>query len=966
MISERINKEKDIIYKLITDNESFNKIFSNLGIYIPKFMYEIWKSPKSISTILLNADRSDVKNNLAHFIVHNLYDNISSLNHKDEQLIYIITLLLKNEINSLKNINSVFLGDSCCGIIVKELNKKKEVQFFFKNIILEIIKEIETTYHSDKIILDPNEIIEFIEISSFKEDNMDNNISIKKDKKYENNEKMKLIDEKYLMVPVNKEELNKALMDYKDKDMKDFLEKKIKKIESSESQDIYLNQTFLENVYFHEKSNEIMEYYKKSFIQVIDIIDKIFDSLLNKIDLLPYSIKCICKIISILVENKFPEAIKVEKNKFLFNFFFYNLFFPILINPSLNTFLNECMISDSIMEKLKLLTKILNGILLGKLYEKNHLTPFNWYIIEKMPKVIEFLNNICQVTLPPFIDKIIKNNFQEDYEYNYFKENPEENILYRNICFSINELCSLISNCEKSKNDISIDKIFFEKFQLNNKLLEKLKNNEEYEEISNNNLKNKKRIKKYFLLQDSIYNEKFDNIIRMKKYKNNHFTLKELKKIDNNEEKRQNRIIKIKNLFFSFLYNYQSLSKYNFNFDKLSDMIKILKEFKNQNDNSSIYTNDIQASLNWYINSLLQYLPRLPEKLKTNDYEELLNELEYEINNSIKELDFGRISDFIEYFKEIEKEKLYFKKLKNIIIDIDLNEKAQQIIENEQFVLDINLKDNKTSQYFKSLLKNEKNFSSLFNKTEKNKIYSNIKTFIDKFPNSSNYQFFSEEDVFDILEKNNTTELVKKYIDIIKDCLIKNNIFNKDEYTSIINKIYDYITEHLYDKIFPKETLPIDLEIFKNCYKHAWVELSNLTDGNTNFNYENFLPDLINYFHQFEKEKSPRKKVNCIKEIYNCVYNVCKFNGDELVGADDEFPLLNYYLIKSKPERIYSNCRYTEIFLRERAGKTGSQITKLLGICERMKKLDYKDLFNIPSTSDYDFNCEYASKGILY
>ena len=56
--------------------------------------------------------------------------------------------------------------------------------------------------------------------------------------------------------------------------------------------------------------------------------------------------------------------------------------------------------------------------------------------------------------------------------------------------------------------------------------------------------------------------------------------------------------------------------------------------------------------------------------------------------------------------------------------------------------------------------------------------------------------------------------------------------------------------------------------------------------------------NVINYFHQFEKEKSPRKKVNCIKEIYNCVYNVCKFNGDELVGADDEFPLLNYYLIK--------------------------------------------------------------------
>jgi hypothetical protein len=67
---------------------------------------------------------------------------------------------------------------------------------------------------------------------------------------------------------------------------------------------------------------------------------------------------------------------------------------------------------------------ILNNITLGNLFEQNIFTPFNLYIIEKMPKLIELLNNICQVTLPPFINKLINDELPENYEYDYFKENP--------------------------------------------------------------------------------------------------------------------------------------------------------------------------------------------------------------------------------------------------------------------------------------------------------------------------------------------------------------------------------------------------------------------------------------------------------------------------------------------------------------------------------------------------------------
>ena len=46
-------------------------------------MVELWENPRTLSTILLNADIDDIKKNLAPFIVHNIYENISSLNLKE-------------------------------------------------------------------------------------------------------------------------------------------------------------------------------------------------------------------------------------------------------------------------------------------------------------------------------------------------------------------------------------------------------------------------------------------------------------------------------------------------------------------------------------------------------------------------------------------------------------------------------------------------------------------------------------------------------------------------------------------------------------------------------------------------------------------------------------------------------------------------------------------------------------------
>ena len=968
MISERIQKD-EYKYKLVTDPEQHNKILGNINIYVPDFMHQLWKNPKSIATILLKADRNDIKKNLGHFITHNLYDNITSLNHKDEQLLYIITLLLKEEIKSLTTINNSFFSDKRCGIILEELNKKKEVKSFFKVIILEIIKKLENIYSTEDILFNPKQIKKKLE------DDLKNEKGKKEDDSNEvkNIEKKEFKKSNCISEVFDEEKLNEKLLKCKDKEMKDFLKKIISNFKTSPNK--YINDTLKTQIYNEEKENinDIVNYYNNSFRQVIDIIDMLFDNLLKNCDLLPYSIKCICKVISILINKKFPNSIKVEQNKVLVNFFFHTLLFPILLNPSFEILINEVIITNSTIEKMQFIfLTILNNITLGNLFEQNIFTPFNLYIIEKMPKLIEFLNNICQATLPPFINKLINDELPENYEYDYFKENPDEDILYRNICYNIDELNSLITNAEKFKDEITIDKKILSKFQFNKKKLQNLRRSIQLEELKQGTIINKntnqKKIINCFLLTDSIINnEKLGKLLNIDNDKTKkHFTLKELKIIQTDEDKKKNNIIKVKNFFYSLLYNYPTLSKYNYKEEQLYSIINILNELKiHSYTNSSIYMDKNYIPSNWYINSLIQYLPKLPENLRKNDYEELLNELEKEITNSITELKLDELSIYIEYFKEIEKEKIYLKNLKNIIIDIDLNKKVQEIVQTEQISLNTKTEDKNISQFFKNIRKDKKykDFRNLFYKEKKN-IYSNtIQYFINNFPNVSNVGLNYQFDIYHLIEEKKIPEIIENYMYLVKNCLKAKNIDNEKNLEEIYNKIYDYIMEKLYNKLFPKEPEIIDNNIFQSCYKHMWIEFRNLIKEKKNYIFDNYLPDTINYFNQFIIEKSPRKKLLCIKEIFDCIYNLGKFNGKEVDGTDDEMPLLNYAFIKSNTNNIYSNCKYTELFLgTKKYGIEGSQLTKILGICDKMLNITYeKDIFNI-SEEEYNQNCNLTKK----
>ena len=1009
MLAEKQEEEKRK-FKLISEYEEHHKYFKDAYTYIPKFFEFLWDDPKVVSKLLINSKKEEVKKNLAPFFVNNFYENILSSVYMEDNLMYLISLLLIEETKGLKKENyNKFLEETASGYVLEQLKNKNDVQNYFKTIILSLVEKLETMSSAKKINFNVQEIQE-----DFKQakELMEKNIQ-------KSGVEQKLVDRNFFRKNVNlgganqdgeaisfqDDYLNESIKDSKQKELfnskyipditKEELQKKIKENEgikgmkeycnlqlknSETNPKIFSNEKFLANVLLLKDSSEVLALYQIDFFKVVKIIDELFNNLMNNIYLIPYSVKCICKIILSLIKKGNPNINIIDQNILISRFFFCKLFLPVFRNPGFGALIDNFIISGTTIQNLDIIAKVIEKLISGRFInnedESCDYSPFNSYFLEKMPVALKFFENITKVTLPPFIEKLINGNLKNDFEYNYFKENPEEVIFHRSICFSIDDLSVLLSNMENCKDKLFNNKgSYLEKtFKIissgkSKEIIDSLKNLEEYEVIPNEKKKKDKKGKKllnYFLFTDLLVNEKFKKLFGLKQDRPN-FTLKELQTTDNEKDRPKNNIIKVKNFLSSLLYNYRSLVKTDFDEGTTQNTIKILRELKKFMKTSNFVIDGTIPS-EWYVNSLIDRLNLLPADYQSNDFENLFKSLESDVNSSIKEIDFETMSVCLGKVKFAKRGKIYYENAKKSIIDIELNEKVQSIIEKEPISSIISLRYTDKEKEFKiekgKASKEVPVFEIFRDDNEKKKICPTIESFVYKFPDISKIQQLQDVDLFQLDEELKFTNELFNYFKIIKEYLNKHlNIEdNSQESEDINNKIFDYVMEKIYDKIYPFEPDEIDNKIYQNCILLSWVEPKNFLDKKDNYIFDNFLPDVFRYFDKIEKEKSPRKKLLNMTQIFVSIENVVKFNGDNKdLGVDDQMPILNYGFIKAHPMNIYKNCKFMDLFLGTKRNKgEGNQLVQLQGICEFVEKIEYNKLFNVDK-ENFNKNCYIAS-----
>ena len=986
-------------FELVKDKEEF---LHDLYNYLPNLMNYLWDNPKIVSFVLQNSEIKDIKNHLAPLFVNNFYGNILSSYFVEDNLIYVLTKLLKEEIDKLNSPDEYdkFLNNSPCGCLLEEFRKKIDIKKYLKTIICDSIKDLEEENSNLNISFDIKKLEQ-----RFNKNNKDSKIkkeefistnyislsfaSLDNDN-FRNQKKLRKLQEifnqKYIM-SLNKEFLKEKLKNVEgNKKMYDFVNAKI--LECNEDE-LFSNKNFIDtNIYKSSYPQIVFLLYQIYFMITTNFIDLIMKNIINNLQSMPYSIKIICKIIFLLISKKFPSVSEMEKNVFVSKFFFEKLIIPAIQNPGIEAFISDFIISTNTVENLKIISEILHKFTLGEFYKSKDkdicFTSFNLYFLEKMDKLFNIFENIIKVNLPFFIDKFINNELPSDYHYDYFIENPDEIITHRSILFNLEQAKALLLTINKLKKDIFFDKKYIKLEKTIEKLMNKNNQNLLNTILSEGNkseldLKSKKRVSKvyknfeplklhYFLITSFLYNEKYKNLFEIEQ-NNPNFTLKELNSTPDEESNMKNNIIKVKNFFSSLLYNNNKLVKTDFGEGKTKNTKTILMELKNFMKSSN-YVVDESIPSEWYVISLLEYLEKIPINLTKNDCEELYNQIEADINNSIKELDFDLLSLIMGKLKYSKRTKSFYDKSLIILNDVKLNNISKEFIENKNIPVDLvfhydeNVENNIFQINSSNIKIKEKISYDKINDYEKKqklntKVCLTINDFTKNFPNLVKIQEFQDIDVLEFQRKLDFPNKINHYISLIKDFIMK-NLDNFDD--SIMDKISEYIMSKIYNKIYPNEPYDQDTKIYQQSIRLSWIKLNNLAKMKMNFVYGSFLSDVFKYFNLIDSEKSPNKKIFNVSEIFNSIRFLLKFNGGgKDVGVDDQMPLLNYAIIKAQPLRIYSNAKFMELYIGDRKSKSeGNQLTQLLSICEHIIKIDHSQLFDV-SLEEFITNCNASS-----
>jgi hypothetical protein len=420
------------------------------------------------------------------------------------------------------------------------------------------------------------------------------------------------------------------------------------------------------------------------------------------------------------------------------------------------------------------------------------------------------------------------------------------------------------------------------------------------------------------------------------------------------------------------LENFQTLSEKKFLEEKIKDTKSIFGEIKKSMYGNNYYI-DNTIPFKWYMSSLFEYFELLPENYKKNDYKLIYDEIEKKQVDYIKSLNF----DFLAAFQE----KLNFSKknldgyliIKNKINALKLNNKIQSFIANEIIPISLyfNYKEKNIEIKIHNInVKSEPAKKNVYTIKEKSThrtliICKTISSFVKAFPNLVKYESLQDDNILELIEKLDLPKKLKEYNEIIKSYLKKFFQETDNQITEyILDKINNYIMSRTYDKIFPC-TEEMDDKIYRQSIYLSWVEPSHFIPKEKLFNLDVIKSDFHDYLVKFQEKKSPLIKFKYLSKIFNLILRSAKFNGHELKGVDDTMNYLIYLLIKEKPMKLYSNCKYLELFLFNKENKKeDNEITIIISICEHICKMQYSNLINV-TVEEYNKKCREAAENDL-
>ena len=1052
------NDDFDNIKELYIEN-NINKVLLQATQPIKNLLF-LFRNDYNYITKLVSLideqDKDEQIDSLVQLFCNQFYDNILIPNPEQEELLILIYKLFDEEIRSMNSAliddflnESSFMGKFCTSYMNKQ-EFKVYLSMLVNPLILSIQNEDEECLNMSLISIrdfikkkikekkitkdDKNNDVNLDDIL-FKEipktklvfkKNIEIETELEEESQRKNNSEMQKqsksdisdsgndnIKENNIKMEYNngyKEQLNfekfKILINHeKDPDLKDFYLYQIEQINNDN--DIFTNKklfNILEEKIFHENKKSLVEKYKSNFLFIQKKVDFLLQSLFDKISTIPYPVRCICKIIYLLISKKFPLLPKYLRNSFVGKFFFEKSIFPILNLKNKNV-TESIIFSTGTKNCLIDIINILSNANKSILFNGNNdaeKTIFNYYLIEIIPILNTIYDKLIDIKLPKVLEDLIsekkieteenENDNKENNEnkikkngkqYDYFKENSDEILHLQCICFSIQDILFIINLINKNINsfkDLDKNEFFMQNVENIKKEVNKL----------NLLINRDTKSNKYFVIFQDEKNSKLEKLTIGNSHNESTFIKGEKKESDFVCKRIK---ICIKTILKGLnLLNKKDLTYLNMatSSDKFFTAIKYISE-----DLGELREAKNRIPLKWYGQYISNNKTQLNTSYQQNDFEKLYDEIYNEESNILNEL---KLFSSIIITRDGMNLRCAEKILEKIKYDLKQIKKAKKFLKIEKFVSSEEIEVCiKTRDMFKNInMKNidfinnqpaiiitegtnceHKNVEDLNNnintntnliepKIQQKKIPFHayyIKDFINKFSdnpwgsdkNNKEFRALSQlikEDISSGTRKNQIYVTLEKYMDIIKK-RIKYSQKNRKLFENITEreieefseKIEDHILRNIYKFVYIDVPLQADINFYEKTLCLDWVEPEQLEIKKV---YVNQLGYAELFIKKIDEAKSVFDKLDCIKSAHTNMNNTIKFNSgkNDDAGQDELTPIFQYIVIRAQPKRIYSDINYIKCFLGDSSlrGQEGFLVTQMESATSFITLIDHEQL----------------------
>ena len=1030
-------KELDDIPKNYLDRKGAHQILIDTYEPIKNLLFlfrENYDYIIKLVSLIDNKDNKEKVESLVELFCNQFYDNIFIPNPEQKELLLLIFLLIKEEINNMDNasLDEFLDNNNFLGKFISSFVRRQEMNIYLSMLLTPLINSIENV---DKECIDISlkSIQKYIirkQKGKFKPNNNDKNILYDYSQNlYNKIPKSNLVFKKNYELDMEKEEeenmvkidtedfdlfsdsalpkiilknlgINKVTInedknliikkeEYNEEYNKELNLNKLLEIAHKTKDDNFkeyimnkINNTYLDKDLFTNKGlincfeeykndelkNLIIGKYRRNFLFIKKKIEYLLQSIFDKISTVPYTIRCICKIIYVLMSKKFKELPKYYINAFIGKFFFGKYIFPVL-SLEYKNILNNRIFSNKNKKCINIIISVIEKAFKGELFQTQvdpEKTIFNHYLIELFPIINTFFEKLIDVELSKIIEKALNEaefvennsiiddifNIQKEpseinkenqeqkeenipYKYDYFSENQDEIIHLQSICFSLNDILFILTLINKNL------KIFsnLPKYDFFCKTFNHIKS-KDYK--IDDQIDSEPDIKRFFILFKEEKTAQLEKLVSKKKKEESSFLIENqnLELICKRVKLSIKTVLKGLNLLnnkdFSHLIGAISNEKF------FSALQYTLDDLENFSENMN------QIPLKWYGLYLSNNKKRINEIYQKNDYEKLYEEMLEEETKILEELKkFSRVlitrngmnlgcgEKILEQMNIGLYHMKQAKKLVNIekFVNTEIIEVCIQISKENE---DKNMLNPITSQQnilildAKECPHSKPSLTNILKSNKKRHCYY-IKDII-KFILSENFIDENDTNLMGELKIQIRNKIIYKilisYMKIvtekIKNPIVNKNIFFQENndiskkekekyYTEIRRRIWDYILKKIYRYVYPKNPIGFDHKFYNTTRCLDWItpELLNIKKE-----YINQLGFAELCLKRMEEAISVSDKLEYINNAVDTIICTVKFSGEEEINVSNEemIRIFMYILIKAQLKRINSNINYIKCF----------------------------------------------------